>query len=317
MVMFYPQQRQQMSEQQLAYLASQGNEQLSHAALQEMLSAQQGMQEVAEAQNIEVPKVNFYPSTHADPRKARKKDIKQAKRLLQPAKRSIFNPMRFLFGQKYRYAKDTGTCVVDGCNCANLIKHDNLYMRICDEDTGRSLWEMYWQNPVTGQPEAFVAQDKVTNGKKMKGTYCPEHLHLYHLLCKWEAEEDKQNEMNPSRLRDKVKRGVSIVTVPVASIKKKDPTPAMLQKYEPFFAELERDSGKTKGISVLHYSNPVTKQNDVTMVVFDLRIFQHEMEQMNIPTQQFQALLNQEAIKMQQNNQTEQNIDGSVVAGGA
>ncbi len=132
-----------MSEQQLAYLASQGNEQLSHAALQEMLSAQQGMQEVAEAQNIEVPKVNFYPSTHADPRKARKKDIKQAKRLLQPAKRSIFNPMRFLFGQKYRYAKDTGTCVVDGCNCANLIKHDNLYMRICDEDTGRSLWEMY------------------------------------------------------------------------------------------------------------------------------------------------------------------------------
>lgn len=55
----------------------------------------------------------------------------------------------------------------------------------------------------------------------MRGTYCPEHLHLYHLLCKWEAEEDRQNEMNPSRLRDKVKRGVSIVTVPVTSVKRK------------------------------------------------------------------------------------------------
>ena len=126
--------------------------------------------------------------------------------------------MRWLFGRKYRYNKDTGTCVVDGANVAELIKHDNLYMRICDEETGRSLWEMYWQNPVTGQPEAFIAQDKVTSGRKLKGTYCPEHMHLYHLLVKWEAEEDKQNEMNPSRLRDKVKRGVSIVTVAISSV---------------------------------------------------------------------------------------------------
>ena len=28
----------------------------------------------------------------------------------------------------------------------------------------------------------------------MRGTYCPEHMHLYHLLCKWEAEEDKLKE---------------------------------------------------------------------------------------------------------------------------
>ena len=35
-----------------------------------------------------------------------------------------------------------------------------------------------------------------------------------------------------------------------------------------------------------------------------------------MPTQQFQALLNQEALKMQQNNQTEQNIDGSVLSAG-
>ena len=311
MMNFSRNQQQNLNEAQLATLAMQGNEQLTQAALQEMLMAQQGMQEVGAAKNIEVPKVNFYPSRHPDPRKARRKDIKQAYKLLQPAKRSILNPMRWLFGRKYRYNKDTGTCVVDGANVAELIKHDNLYMRICDEETGRSLWEMYWQNPVTGQPEAFIALDKVTSGKKMRGTYCPEHLHLYHLLCKWEAEEDKQNEMNPSRLRDKVKRGVSIVTVPVSTVKKKDPTPAMLQKYEPFFAELERDAGKTKGINVLHYANPATGQNDVTMVVFDLRIFQMELERMNMPTQAFQELINIENTKMQQN------LDGGVVAGEA
>lgn len=307
--MWNTQQKQSLSEAQLATLALQGNEQLTQAALKEMLMAQQGMQQAAEAQNIEVPKVNFYPSRHGDPRKARKKDIKQAYRLLQPAKRSVFNPMRTVFGRKYLYNKDTGTCVVDGCNCANLIQHDNLYMRICDDETGRSLWEMFWQNPVTGQPEAFVAQDKVTSGRKLRGTYCPEHMHLFHLLVKWEAEEDKQSEMNPSRLRDKVKRGVSIVTVPISSVKKNDPTPAMLQKYEPFFAELERDAGKTKGINVLHYANPATGQNDITMVVFDLRIFQLELQQMNVPTQEFQALLNQEQVKMQQN------LDGVVSAG--
>ena len=309
MMMFQPTASQPLytvNEAHITNLASQGNQQLTHAALQEMMAAQQGMQDLAATQNIDVPKVNFYPSTHPDPRKARRRDIKQAYKLLQPAKRSIFNPLRWLFGRKYRYNKDTGTCVVDGANVAELIKHDNLYMRISDEETGRSLWEMYWENPVTGQPEAFIARDKVTSGKKMRGTYCPEHLHLYHLLCKWEAEEDKQNEMNPSRLRDKVKRGVSIVTVPVASFKKKDPTPEMLKKYEPFFAELERDAGKTKGINVLHYANPLTGQNDVTMVVFDLRIFQQELLQMNQPTQAFEDLLAQESLKIQH---SQQNID--------
>jgi hypothetical protein len=116
------------------------------------------------------------------------------------------------------------------------------------------------------------------------------------LLKKWEAEEEKEREMNPSRLRDKVKRGVSIVSVPVASVKKKDPQPAMLQKYEPFFAELERDAGKTKGISILHYKNPVTEVNDVTMIVFDLRIFQAELEALNTPTQAFQDLVAQQNI---------------------
>ena len=192
-------------------LAQQGNTGLSHAALMEQATAQQQMQAVAGERNLQVPKVNFYPSRHPDPHKARRKDIKQAYKLLMPSKRHILNPVRWLFGRKHRYDKQTHVCVVDGCDCATLIQHDNLYAKICDEDSGRSLWEMYWQNPVTGEAEAFIAKDKVTSGRKMRGTYCPEHLHLYHLLCKWEAEEEKVRENNPRRLRDHVKRGVSVV----------------------------------------------------------------------------------------------------------
>ncbi len=154
------------------------------------------------------------------------------------------------------------------------------------------MWDLYWRNPVTQTPEPFVARENVTDGRKMKGTYCPEHLHLYHLLCKWEAEEEKIREANPRRLRDHVKKGVSVVTVPVSTIKKKDPTPKFLEKYEGFFAELEKDSKRTKGINILHYQNPQSGMNDVTMIVFDLRIFQQELAMMNQPTPAFQQMMN-------------------------
>ena len=65
-----------VNEAHLSMLAAQGNEQLTQAALSEMVNAQQAMQAAAEVRNIEVPKVNFYPSTHPDPRKARRRDIK-------------------------------------------------------------------------------------------------------------------------------------------------------------------------------------------------------------------------------------------------
>jgi hypothetical protein len=277
----------------LMALSQQGNESLTYAALMEQANTQRAMQLAANETKLEVPKVNFYPSNNPDPRKARRKDIKQAYKLLTPSKRSMFNPVRWVFGRKYRYNKQSNVCVIDGCDCAVLIQHENLYAKIADEDTGRTIWEMYWQNPVTGEPEAFTALERVTGGRKMRGTYCPEHMHLYHLLVKWEAEEDKIKESNPKRLKDRVKQGVSIVTVPISTIKNKDPTPKMLEKYEPFFDELMRDARKTKGISVMHYTNPATNQNDMTMIVFDLRIFQQEMLMQAQPTAAFQALINQ------------------------
>jgi hypothetical protein len=251
----------------LMALAAQGNPQLTRAVLMEQAAAQREMQQIANQRNLEVPKVK---------------------------KRFFFSPRR-IFGSKYLYNKQSHLCVVDGCDCKELIQYDNLYAKICDDETGRSLWDMYWQNPVTGEAEAFLAMDKVTSGRKMRGTYCPEHLHLFHLLCKWETEEEKENEMKPSRFKDKVKQGVSIVTVPVSIAKKNEtPVPEMLQKYEPFFEMLEQDSRKTSGINIIHYKNPETGMNDLTSVHFDLRIFQKELMQMNQPTPAFQEILNQQ-----------------------
>ena len=264
-----------MSGSHLAALGQQGN--VSHEQLLEMQSAQQGMKEAAEKQNIEVPQVNFYPSRDPDPRKARKHDIKQARKLLTPTKRGILNPFRWVWGRKYRYNRVTSQCVIDGCDCEELIKYDNLYAKICDEETGKSLWETYWQNPVTGAPEAFVAREYVTNGRLMKGTYCPEHLHLYHLLCKWETENDKDRGKTKGGMKDMVKKGVSTVAIPIAIVKKKDNTPEFLKKYEPFFEMLAKDSQQHSGINILHYQNPETQLNDVTMVIFDLRLFQKEL----------------------------------------
>jgi|TARA_R100000479_G_scaffold11179_1_gene4581 hypothetical protein len=269
-----------MSQAHLVALGQQGN--TSHEQLLEMQSAQQGMKDVAQKKNIEVPKVNFYPSRNPDPRKARKQDIKQARKLLSPTKRAWYNPVRWIWGRKYRYNRQSNLCVVDGCNCEELIMYDNLYSKICDEESGKSLWEMYWRNPVTQTPEPFVAREKVTNGAKMKGTYCPEHLHLYHLLCKWEAEADKDHNKTKTGMKEMLKKGVSTVAVPISIIKKKDNTPEFLKKYEPFFMELEKDSKSQPGISLLHYKNPETNINDVTMIIFDLRLFQQEMLSNNL-----------------------------------
>ena len=267
-----------MSQAHMMALSQQGN--ASHEQLLEMQAAQQGMQEISK-QNIEVPKVNFYPSRHPDPRKARKQDIRSARRLLTPTKRKWYSPLRWIWGRKYRYNRQSNLCVIDGCDCEELIKHDNLYAKICDEETGKSLWEMYWKNPVTNAPEAFVAREQVTNGRKMKGTYCPEHLHLYHLLCKWESEADKDHNKTSMGMKEMVKKGVSTVAVPIAVVKKKDNTPQLLKKYEPFFMQLEKDSKAYNGINLLHYKNPETGINDVTMIVFDLRLFQQEMANMS------------------------------------
>jgi hypothetical protein len=265
--------------------------QMSLAQMQQQASAQSAMSEAST--HIEVPQVNFYPSQHPNPKKARRKDIKQAYRLLKGTKRSILSPRRWLFGGKYRYNTNTMRCVIDGCDVEHLLRMaGNIYEQIIDEETGQSLWDIYFKNPVTGEAEAFVARENVTSGRKLRGTYCPEHLHLYHLLCKWEKEEEAEQEASGGTLKAKLKKGVSVVAVPVSSIKKKDNTPPILAKYEQFFAMLKQDN-----IPVTHFTNTATGMNDLVMIVFDMRQFQagnntrmlqdalamHQMQQQSMP----------------------------------
>ncbi len=250
----------------LLHLAAQT--QMSLAQMQQQASAQAAMTNAS--QHIEVPQVNFYPSKHPNPKKARKKDIKQAYKLLKPTKRSIFSPRRWLFGGKYRYNTNTMRCVIDGCDLEHLLRMaGNIYEQIIDEETGQSLWDLYFKNPVTGEVEAFVARENVTSGRKMRGTYCPEHLHLYHLLTKWEKEEEAEQEATNGTLKAKLKKGVSVVAVPISSMRKKDNTPPILVKYEPFFQMLKQDN-----IPVTHFTNSATGMNDLVMIVFDMRQFQ-------------------------------------------
>ena len=239
---------------------------VSLAQLQGLAQAQGVMQAAVEEQpHIEIPRVNFFPSRHANPRKARKKDIKQAYRLLKPTKRPWYSPLRWWFGGKYRYNRNTSQCCVDGCDVDYLLKTmGNVYDEIRDDESGMSLWEMYFVDSVSGEPQAFLARENVTGGRTMRATYCPEHLHLYHLLAKWEREQEQEQEGSKSTLRDRVKKGVSIVAVPITAVTKKDNTPPTLQKYEPFFRMLRADK-----IPIVHMKSVKTGANDLTIILFD------------------------------------------------
>jgi len=250
----------------LLRLAAQTNMPL--AQIQQQAAAQAAMQQQSGV--VEVPQVNFYPSRHSNPIKARRQDIKQAYRLLKPTKRHIASPRRWWFGGKYRYNTNTMRCCIDGCDVENLIRlAGNIYDQIADEEAGKTLWQLYWHNPVSNEPQGFVAKENVTSGRNMRGTYCPEHMHLYHMLTKWEREEEAEQESKGGTLKAKLKKGVSIVAVPINTMKKKDNTPPQLSHYQPFFAMLERDN-----IPIVHMNNAATGSNEITMIIFDMKQFQ-------------------------------------------
>jgi len=245
------------------------NSQVPLAQLQGLAQAQTYMQDAALQRSIQIPKVNFFPSNHANPKKARRQDIRQAYKLLTPTKRSILDPRRYWFGGKYQFVGDATRCCIEGCDVDELIQAaGNVYEMIKDEDTGKTLWELYFKDPVTGQPVAFQAREGVTSGRKLRATYCPEHLHLYHLLLKWERAEQEEEGASTSTLKSRLNKGVSMVTVPVTGLVTRDNTPPQLAHYEPFFEMLKKDN-----IPVVRLKNAMG-ENEQTIVVFDMRQFQ-------------------------------------------
>ena len=75
----------------------------------------------------------------------------------------------------------------------------------------------------------------------------------------------------------------------------KEVVPPLFVKYEAF-DELARDAGRTKAIRIDRDIDPLTGENDVVQVTFDSRYMRWEMEQANLPTPQFQAMMQQQNL---------------------
>lgn len=169
-----------------------------------------------------VAQVDFAFSMHTDDKKRRRQNISRAIKALKPTKRSILSPRRWWFGGKWAHRLPT-QCCIDGVDCSNADYGDlrNHYMR-----------------DVNGKMKKFQPWSGVLEGKgvPVPGTYCPQHLMLYHKLSEWLIEEDA--EADPRLLTKMMKRGITYI--PVVK-KRKQPEPALVQKWEPVMLEARND----------------------------------------------------------------------------
>lgn len=216
--------------------------------MQQMPQYQQGQYDEVVAQ------VDFELSDHPDPKKQRRQNIKRALKALKPTKRSWYSPKRYWFRGKYAYNRPH-QCAVDGTNCMN-------------QDYG-DLFDQYFRDPHTMQVKRFQAWTGVFagQGKQLESTYCPQHMMLFHKLNEWTEQEEA--EADPNFFQKLAKRGVALV--PVKRGPKKEEHP-LIVKWTPVFMEARKD-----GIPVVHYKNPITGDNDITMLVFDNRVLQATM----------------------------------------
>ena len=209
--------------------------------------------------NAVVPVVEFNFSKHADPDKARKQNIKRAIKALKPTK-SWFSLtgmwlLPFIGRTRFKYSSRQRPyiCVIDGADCRHLDYGD--------------LWETYFVDTTNGKVRPFMPWSGVlpSRGVELYGTYCPQHMQLYHLLTEWvEQEESKDSGF----FKNMKKRGIAFV--PVVKKKNTGNQHPLISKWNPVFEEALRDPG----ISVSHYKNPETGENDITTIVFDNRILQ-------------------------------------------
>ena len=84
---------------------------------------------------------------------------------------------------------------------------------------------------------------------------------LYHNLMEWMEQEEAEADPN---FFQRMKKGVAFVPIRKQT---RNQSITLITEYTPVFIELQKD-----GIPVHHYRNPVTGENDITMVVFDNRV---------------------------------------------
>jgi len=196
--------------------------------------------------------VDFTVSEHPNPKKARRQNIKQAIKLLKPTKRAFFSPRRYWFGGKYAYVKPF-QCAIDGTNCTNADYGD--------------LFDQYFRDPYTMKISPFHAWTGgiVGRGRKLPSTLCPQHMMLYHKLIGWMEQDDAESD--PGIFSRLAKRGVALV--PIKRHKEETQEHPLIVKWTPIFIEAQKDN-----IQIIHYKNPITGENDITMLVFDNRVLQ-------------------------------------------
>ena len=205
-----------------------------------------------------IAQVDFQMSNHPNPKKARRQNIKRAIKSLRPMKRSFFD-IRRLFRGKYTAFKKH-QCVVDCTNCTN-------------SDYG-DLFDQYFRDPLTMKLKPFKPWSKVIpgNGFQLDGTYCPQHLMLYHNLLEWLEQEDAESD--PNFFSRMAKKGVAFI--PIKRQKPQETEHPLIVKYTPVFIEMQKD-----GIPMMHFTSPGCPncghgkgQNDITIPIFDNRLLQ-------------------------------------------
>ena len=215
-----------------------------------------------EGYNAVVPIVEWEFSQTGDPSKDRRRNIKNAIKALKPVKRWFAVPgfgfIPFIGRAQWKYS-DGNRCVIDGSDCSTL-------------DYGE-LWDVYFRDPHTKIVRPFRPWTGVLPGKgtQLSGTYCPQHMQLYHLLMQWIDQEAAENDKG--FFKRMKKKGVSFIPV---RRQEKEATHPLLMKWEQAFIEAEKD-----GLPILHYRNPLTGENDLTMIVFDNRILNVQSERAN------------------------------------
>ena len=113
------------------------------------------------------------------------------------------------------------------------------------------------------RPDLFTPYSKVLPGAgvPLNGTYSPQHMQLYHLLLQWVEQEAAENDKG--FFKRMKKKGVSFIPIRIEEVVQTNP---LLNKWSEAFMEAEKD-----GIPIMHYKNPITGENDLSIMVFDNR----------------------------------------------
>ena len=210
--------------------------------------------------NAVMPVVEWEFSKTGEPHKDRKKNIKNALKALRPEKRWFalpgFGLIPLIGGTRFRYSNSSLRCVIDGCDCTGLSYGD--------------LWDLY-------RPDLFQPYSKVIPGQgtPLNGTYCPQHMQLYHLLIQWIEQETSENDKG--FFKRMKKKGVSFIPIRREEVVQTNP---LLNKWAEAFMEAEKD-----GIPIMHFKSPGCPkcghgegENDLTIQIFDNRMLQATYE---------------------------------------